>query len=463
MNNEEKMYYDAIEEWRQNKGIGQAIMPAPLRPEVLILAILEKIYEKNPNTKTIIICSAWNERQFLIDFITNQGNDNDKEFKELLKTNIKLFTFNYLDDKRANADLCIVYNLRKYADSVKDLFVNSKFKLAVFNTLMMDTDSIISLENDAPTLKAFKLNQLAELKALSPVEEIRYEVFIEDAKDTKLHNDYNEFINRSMTIFGDIGDTLNKAISGDSANNVSAIEFCTQLAMTNGWSPDLDMSFEFNRDIDACYNPSILHDRATMTYDIIRKRINFLASYKDKLKAIIDILDKNKDSKFIIINKSGEFAEYITTNLKNAGYRVGSVHDKIPTIPQVDIDGNPVFYKSGSNKGERKMMGYAAQSSLAIQKYETNKINILSCNNSINADYKFGIDAVIITSPKCKILKEFLFRMSKTYLLNPRIKLFTIYIAESVESKAIYNRQNSDNIALMDTIYINKCENDEIY
>ena len=71
-----EMFEDAIFEWRDKKGCGTAIIPHPLNDKVMVLGVLQQIYNKDMNKVVHIVVDEWSTRQDIIDFITNQP---DKE------------------------------------------------------------------------------------------------------------------------------------------------------------------------------------------------------------------------------------------------------------------------------------------------------------------------------------------------------------------------------------------------
>ena len=93
MVNPGEMFENAINHWRDNKGIGTALIPNPLNDKLMVLGILQKIYARSPTCNTIIITNSFSERQSITEFITQQKEfeENNEEFNFLLKTVILKF------------------------------------------------------------------------------------------------------------------------------------------------------------------------------------------------------------------------------------------------------------------------------------------------------------------------------------------------------------------------------------
>ena len=153
---------------------------------------------------------------------------------------------------------------------------------------------------------------------------------------------------------------MQQANTGNLQLNISSMQICNQIAQENGWSEQLDMNVEFNLKIDELYNPIALKERASKTYEVIRNRGQLLSDYKGKLDVILDIVNNNRDKKILIINKRADFASAVTDYLNTLSETdiCMNYHDKVDSVPAIDSNGNPVFYKSGGRKivGEKNQL-----------------------------------------------------------------------------------------------------------
>ena len=123
----------------------------------------------------------------------------------------------------------------------------------------------------------------------------------------------------------------------------------------------------------------------------------------------------------------------------------GNYHDKVDNIPAVDLDGKPIYYKSGVHKGERKMMGAKAQKTLNINKFNLNNINVLSTNNAPDKDLDIDVDIIIITSPMCENIKSYMYRLSNLFFRNMTLDLYSIYIKGSTEQRLLERKELANN------------------
>lgn len=452
MNEAGELFINAIEHWRDAKGIGTALIPAPLNDKTIVLGVLQRVYSRSPTCKTMIITTTFKERSDISEFLTQQpdSEENNKEFKKLIKDgNIKILTYDFV--KRMEIIhyplLCILYR-PEIVDVLISTFINRcKFRLVVLNKLLSNTEDMIEIYKIAPILDDFKQNQIDQMRLSTPVEETQIGVEIPiDSEDYKLLEYYNEYITTSINIFGSF-EIINQANSGNQSLNISPTQICYQIATENGWNEHLDMSIEFNIEIDKLYNPMSLRERASKTYEIIRLRSQFLSDYKGKLEDIFNIVQENKDKKILIINKRANFATFVAEYINNLSEKTICLpyHDKLENIPAVDINNNPIVYKTGSKKGERKFMGAQAQRTYAVQKFNRGDINILSTNNSPDKSLDIDVDVVIITSPMCEDINSYIYRLSNVNFNMINIKLFSIYCRNTIEQKQLENKSLAKN------------------
>ena len=73
-----ELFENAINHWRDAKGIGTALIPTFLNDKVMVLGVLQRVYARSPSCKTVIITSNLflSLKRFLgiISSRVNQGN-----------------------------------------------------------------------------------------------------------------------------------------------------------------------------------------------------------------------------------------------------------------------------------------------------------------------------------------------------------------------------------------------------
>lgn len=443
----EQLFEQAIIHWRDAKGRGTAFIPQPLNDKAMVLGILQRIYIRNPTQEVMIVVNTYNERIDLIQFLTKQGNEeNDDEFKKLISSKkLKLVSANLLENNLEYFNIkyryLIVYHVKDISKILSAMIEHAKFVCNVYNTLASDeTRNILYLT--CPLLPDFKQNEIDSIRRSTPVEEELIGVdFAEN--DATTYDRYTKYINESIAIFGSL-EVMNTARLGDRSTNRSEMAVCYDIARENGWNERLDMSVGFNKQIDAMFNPNALNTRASDTYSYIHKRIDFCTDYNAKIDVILHLVKENVNKKILIINKRGEFASLVTAAINEQTEALcANYHDKVDNIPAVDINGQPVFYKSGVNKGKRRIMGAQAQRTLAAQQFNDGLINVLSTSGSPDKSLNVDVDMVIITSPMCDEIENYIYRLSSVNFVGCHIPLFTLYCKNSIEERKVLEKEQS--------------------
>ena len=57
-----ELFEDAILNWRDNKGVGTAMIPAPFNDKIMVLGVLQRIYNNKSDTDTLIITQTFQRR-----------------------------------------------------------------------------------------------------------------------------------------------------------------------------------------------------------------------------------------------------------------------------------------------------------------------------------------------------------------------------------------------------------------
>lgn len=453
-----EIFENAILNWRDKGGIGTAIIPPPLNDKVMVLGILQRMYARSPTCDSLIIVNDFKERRELIEFLTTQEDTgNNDEFKKLIQDKyLKILTEDFVSKNNIRyPNLIIVYKPLAFTDTIFGFVARSRFKLVILTKFSSNVAETTKLYTVCPVLDSFKQNEIELVRTSTPVEEYQIPISMEDdTVNLELLAKYDEYITTSINIFGSF-DIMQQCRVGNKQLNISAATICNDISRENGWNEHLDMSIEFNIEIDRLYNPINLRERASQTYEIIRLRSQLLSDYQEKLKTILDIVNENKDKKILIINKRAEFASKVTEYLNSfsADEICGNYHDKAEPIQTYDANGNPRCYKTGVNKGKPKLLGAQAQKTSNEKLFNSNLLNVLSTSSAPDKTLNVDLDIIIITSPQCEDIKSYLYRLNKVNYRNRKIVLYALYCKNSQEEKLLNNKVLADNHTI-----INKCE-----
>ena len=228
--NADELFEEATLNWRDNRGVGTAFVPAPLNDKVLVYKVLSKMYARSPTMTTVIVVNEFGERNQIIEFLTHQDDEeNDAEFKKLINDKlIRIFTAEFLikGNWHSAATLCIWYKPQEYTKNVGVVLYadKCKFRLVVLSKLFTKADEMQQLYKLAPLLDCFKQSELDTLRVSTPVEEMWIDVTIpEDSESWKLYQHYSKYLETTLNIFGSF-DKINEARIGNAALNISSTE-----------------------------------------------------------------------------------------------------------------------------------------------------------------------------------------------------------------------------------------------
>ena len=440
---EEELHEKSVYQWRMNKGIGTFIIPAPLDVLRPLLMILPAMYNKSPTLVTNIIVADFVDKDKVTDYLLHKSDHVHSNVYSKLITEgfIKILTVGEATDifSHLYPTLVVIYNPKECLYCYIGLLDKAKFKLVLSSNLF--TGKLEQLNNLVPRVGSYNQASIDEIRSSRPVKEVLVPLVIDENSNLKKKLDYyNKEISTAIAIFGDF-DTIKMARLGNSNTNSSSMAVCYNIARQNGWNENLDMTIQFNIEIDELYSPNALKERASGIYEIIRSRSLALASSDEKLSYILKIVEDNIDKNILIINKHGDFANEVTKYINdNTNYNsCYNYHDKVENIPAIDDNGNEVLIKSGVNKGKPKMLGVKSQKNLAQKLMNKGAIHVLSTNAAPDKDLAVNIDVVVITSPLCDTIETYLYRLSKVEFAK-EIQLYTLYYKGSLEEKKLDER-----------------------
>ena len=440
---EQELHEKSVYQWRMNKGVGTFIIPAPLDVLRPLLMILPAMYNKSPTMETDIVVADFVDKDKIKDYLLHKSEPVHSNVYSRLITDgfIKIMTVSEATDRFTylNPNLVVIYNPKECLYCYVGLLDKAKFKLVLSSTLL--NGKLEQINNLIPRVGSYNQASIDEIRSSRPVKEVLVPLVIDEDSNLKKKLDYyNKEISTAIAIFGDF-DTIKMARLGNSNTNSSSMAVCYNIARQNGWNENLDMTIQFNVEIDELYSPNALKERASGIYEIIRSRSLALASSDEKLSYILKIIEDNVDKNILIINKHGDFANEVTKYINdNTHYNsCYNYHDKVENIPAIDDNGNEVLIKSGVNKGKPKMLGVKSQKNLAQKLMNKGAIHILSTNAAPDKDLAVNIDVIVITSPLCDTVETYLYRLSKVEF-SKEIQLYTLYYKGSLEEKKLDER-----------------------
>lgn len=394
----------------------------------LILVLLELMYKKNNNLKVMLIVNNYKENINIIN-----------KLKTISKIKISILSEGYMSNFRGGYDLAISIGINEYTNIIEKVFNITKFKLMILtaNTISSDVYNKINnnLKNITYNTDNNKLNNNNKDYNSYPVEGEHILCYLSNT-EKESYDKYTTYINNSMTIFNDFY-TLEYARNGNNKLNMSANDVCWQIAKNNGWHEQLDLSYDYNKQIDNIFNPNALLDRAHNTYNIIRERQKILIESENKLDKILEIVNNNINKKILIISKNGKFANKVFNKLIDNNIPCGEYHNEIESTYIYDHNNKPILYKSGKQKGQPKIFASKAISTMYEKSFNNEEINILSIKNASDKALKIEIDIIIITSTLCDDINSILYRYNNITIKQAPLNIYKLYYSDTIELKLL--------------------------
>lgn len=423
-------YYEEVaNKWKSQKGIGSVYCLKPFSYSELAINIINKVLAKNKDSRIFIVTDCFNTRQSIVDIFYKNNIDKDT---------IKILSFDYIKKGyNYNYDLIILIGINNYDSRISYLKQCTKFILSIMTKTIIDSNNTNLLNNVLPIIVSnISKEDAVRAKRFSPVEEHRIMIELDD-NDKKEYDKQTAFINNSMNVIGNI-ENIKRIKCGDYKLNLSAAEVRYNIAKSNGWSENLDMSIPFNKQIDEIYNPNALLERVCTIYEIMKNRRDLVTDNKNKLPVILDIINRHPDKQFVIISKRGEFAAEITKYLNNNNIKCGDYHDNIESAIAVDDNGVPILIKSGKDKGKPKIVCSQAISSSNLRYYnDNNRLTVLSTKNASLNKLNLACFGLIITSPLCDSVIDIRNKFKEIEFNTTPNLVYTIYCNSTIEAKSI--------------------------
>ena len=440
----EESYNFLINKWAsaEYKGRGSIHCVKPLDYSEIICRIITQMRNKNPTAKVFIAVKEWAIRVKIFD-----------KFKAY---DIDAKTINCVSETYLNAkytyhyDICFIVGFDTVTPEVYNLFVHSKFRLMLLTDDVIDSKKLANIyEKCKPINNPIDANSINAYRLSLPVEEHQIAVDFANAEHLNVYNQYSEYITQVLQIFGDFN---NIAYARKGApDGRSSEQVLNDIAKYNGWSSTMDMSNPFTKQIDACYNPIVLGEKAHTCYEVMRKRGVLVSDNSAKLEAIGQIIRDNPDDKIIIISKRGEFAAEITNYLNETfGEICGDYHDKIEPRVMTDDNGVPVLYKSGSMKGQPRIAHAQAIGSRNLDFYNRGRLRVLSLKNASNTAISASFSVMIITSSLCDTIDEIRYRFNHLDIDSNKLVVYKLFMNETIEEKALGKEKPSPNHTIIE-------------
>lgn len=177
------------------------------------------------------------------------------------------------------------------------------------------------------------------------------------------------------------------------------------IAQKMGWQYELDLTIQYNEQLDAYWKPENIYTRAVEFHRVMQKRNTIHNDNIVKLNAVMLIYDYYKDKCIISFNQSIDFADKITEFINNEYKKDKAIsyHSQSKGKSLINFITNKPFLKKD---GEVKRFGVKKQLSYIIEMMRIGKYNMLNTVSALDEGLNIpNIDLVITTSGTANPLK----------------------------------------------------------
>lgn len=322
--------YQSIMIWRDSKGRGTLNLTMRFGKTRIAKLISERVNDKHPNCKIIIITPN--------DIVRKNAEDN-----MVVNSNTDIYTSNsYLEKCKSSKDvddctILIIDEIHKIINTQVYKYIkniNAKFKLGLTGAKLTDANKSLLNDLEMPVIDLITEDEALKNGWIAPYIEYNLGIQLDDEDKVK-YTKYSQLITEVQELFKGSHNIINSAIGTKIFDTDFAVAMAsfTGVKYTNpntdkyvfikptlirgvfaesmGWKKDLDITYEYNARINELYNPDVLYERAKLFNKYVRQRNEILVCNRNKLNTAIAIIDRFKDKPCICFNESIEMANML--------------------------------------------------------------------------------------------------------------------------------------------------------
>lgn len=423
------------------KGKGYCYLYKPIEVSKIIVHLIKKMIDKRNDIKILIALEDYSQKEEIKEAFSIFDEESVFYYNHL-----KFISHSYLKLVKDEQFCFISIGINDDEEMLIKNVNNSKFSLLIFTKTILGKDFINKIESVTNFINLdINAQKIIHRKIYSLVEEYRYGVTLND-EDKTLYKKYDDYIRDSISIFGDL-QVIDYCRRGNPYTNASALDCCYTLARQNGWDSNLDMSIEYNKQLDAIFNPIAIKERVNTIFNITSLRKKLVTDNNAKLETIKNIVLNNPNKKIIIVCVRGEFANTVVSYLNENNISALGYHNELEDSYLKDNNGELICYKSGENKGKPKIFKWSALSNNNLQFYNANLVNVLCIKGSSSNELECNVDIIIYTSPLLDDIFSFKTRFNNINFKTPTI-VHKLYCIDTNEEKQMYKEKENSLIKI---------------
>lgn len=412
----------SIEKWRQAKGRGTLNLIMRFGKTRIASMIVAKFIKSNPCSNIMAIAPNIITTKNLIDHLTEFCEDKNRWIDILSGSSL----INVVNKAKLSKRLPLKIDLL-ILDEVDKLISGetlSAIKCIDYKYILCLTGSNLNKKQleALKELKAPVVDYISEVEAVSQgwiANSIEYNLAINlDEHDKIRYAKYSEQISDTLETF----QGLHKIVNQQFKNSIFDSDFSLALSAFTGirfkdksgnhifikpniirniladimgWSRDMKLDNDYNRKINANWNPDNIFERAKKFKDFVKQRNDILICNRPKINAVIQILKRNSVPT-ICFNESIAMVDTLANYFLEDGIPYhSSITSRYVKNPKTGL---PYTYKNG----RPKLMGQISLKNLAIAGIKDGTYKYLFTAQSLNEGLTIeNIEQVITTGGSC--------------------------------------------------------------
>ncbi|MBD5584378.1 MAG: hypothetical protein HDQ88_04800 [Clostridia bacterium] len=243
----------------------------------------------------------------------------------------------------------------------------------------------------------------------------------------------------------------------DKAEHIHSELVRNMLANIMGWKEDLDLSNDYNKQLDMYWKPDNIKARAESFIEAVAKRQALYSNNKSK-RAAIDYIVEHLNTKAIVLNQDTNIADYIETIPECMCY-----YKNMNSRMCYDENGVPYKYGSGAKKGDPKLFGPIGIKKECIKNFTGDRCKVIATNEVAHSDFDIaGLNLIVCTAPYCKPFYTVGDNKNQSPYINKVSVIIWLYmqdfVLDSDEYKTSKEKEkliNSQESAKCDIVWVN--------
>ena len=356
-----------------------------------------------------------------------------------------------LKESKYVVDVFIVDEIHEFSSEERIHLINGtkvEYKAILGLTASGDDKNFSLITNQVPVIDVITEEEARDKGFIA--EFIEYNLAISlSADEMEDYDFYSKVIHELLPRFNNDLILAQFCLSGGkdkrSGKYHAATNWAKGVAVKKGWTPDIDLRHEVNRQINELWNPNVIMGYARKLMEGIRNRMSLLQTCHAKYEAIQELVDKFDKVKTIIFSESTDFADNVAELIKDR-HKTVVYHSNIKTILRIN-----------ENTGKTMKVGKVRLKREATESIRNGKARIIVTAKSLDrgfdvADLRLGITASGTQNPTQYKQRGGRVKRKETeeIFADCTVLLVNIYAKNTRDEEWLLNRQKKAVHAILD-------------